>query len=84
MDRYIGLDVSAQSCSLAVVGPSGKRLKLDVVETNAAALVRPARRGRPASVGRASSGRRSAGSGGAPARTTTTRRTKRARSTPGA
>ena len=39
MDRYIGLDVSAQSCSLAVVGPSGKRLKLDVVETNAAALV---------------------------------------------
>ena len=26
MDRYIGLDVHASSCTLAVVGPSGKRL----------------------------------------------------------
>ncbi len=25
MDRYIGLDVHASSCTLAVVGPSGKR-----------------------------------------------------------
>jgi transposase len=40
MDRYIGLDVSAQSCSLGVVGPSGKRLKLVVVETTAEALVK--------------------------------------------
>jgi len=27
MERYIGLDVHAQSCVLAVVGLSGKRLK---------------------------------------------------------
>jgi transposase len=39
MQRYIGLDVHAQSCTLAVMGPSGKRLKQHVVETNAKALV---------------------------------------------
>lgn len=39
MDRYIGLDVHAQSCTMAVVGPSGKRLKSHVVETNGRALV---------------------------------------------
>jgi ssDNA-binding Zn-finger/Zn-ribbon topoisomerase 1 len=49
---------------------------------NAAALLRPARRGRPAAVGRSPGPRRAAGSG--KARATTTRRTKRARSTPGA
>jgi DNA topoisomerase-1 len=49
---------------------------------DAAALLRPARRGRPAAVGRSTGPRRSAGGG--KARTTTTRRTKRARSTPGA
>ncbi len=30
MDRYIGLDVHASSCTLAVVGPSGKRLGTQV------------------------------------------------------
>jgi transposase len=39
MERYIGLDVHAQSCTIAVMGPSGKRLRSLVVETNGAALV---------------------------------------------
>jgi len=39
MDRYIGLDVHASSCTLAVIGPSGKRLGSHVVETNARALI---------------------------------------------
>lgn len=39
MDRYIGLDVHASSCTVAVVAPSGKRLNSQVVETNAAALI---------------------------------------------
>jgi transposase len=39
MERYIGLDVHAQSCTLAVMGPSGKRLNQYVVETGARALV---------------------------------------------
>ncbi len=39
MDRYIGLDVHAASCTLAVVGPSGRRLKSVVVETSGSALV---------------------------------------------
>ena len=39
MDRYIGLDAHASSCTLAVVGPSGKRLGSYVVETNARALI---------------------------------------------
>jgi hypothetical protein len=39
MDRYIGLDAHSQSCTLAVVGPSGRRLGSQVVETNGAALV---------------------------------------------
>jgi transposase len=39
MDRYIGVDVHAQSCTLAVLGPSGKRLGCEVVETNASALI---------------------------------------------
>jgi len=39
MDRYIGLDVHAQSCTIAVMGPSGKRLRSWVVETHGAALV---------------------------------------------
>lgn len=38
MDRYIGLDVHSQSCSLGVMGPTGKRIGLQVVETNGAAL----------------------------------------------
>jgi transposase len=39
MERYIGLDVHAASCTLAVVGPSGRRLTSQVVETSGAALV---------------------------------------------
>jgi transposase len=43
MERYLGLDVHAQSCTLAVVGPSGKRLKLLIVETQGEALVKAVR-----------------------------------------
>jgi transposase len=43
MERYIGLDVHATSCTLAVVGPSGRKLKCQVVETNGAALVEAVR-----------------------------------------
>lgn len=32
MKRYIGLNAHASSCTLAVVGPSGKRLGSHVVE----------------------------------------------------
>lgn len=39
MDRFIGLDVHASSCTFAVLGPSGKRLRSQVVETNGQALV---------------------------------------------
>ena len=39
MERYIGLDAHASSCSLPVVGPSGKRLGSRVMETNARALI---------------------------------------------
>ncbi len=34
MDRFIGLDVHASSCTFGVVGASGKRLRSQVVETN--------------------------------------------------
>jgi hypothetical protein len=39
MDRYIGLDAHSSSCTVAVVGPSGKRLQSQVIETNAQALI---------------------------------------------
>ena len=39
MDRYIGLDVHTQSCTMAIVGPSGRRLKTLVLETNGRVLV---------------------------------------------
>jgi len=39
MHRFIGLDAHSESCTLAVVGPSGKRLKSVVVETNGRALL---------------------------------------------
>lgn len=39
MERYLGLDVHATSCTLAVVGPSGKRLTWQVLATNGEALV---------------------------------------------
>lgn len=38
MERYVGLDAHAQTCTLAVVGPSGRRLSSRVVETNGRAL----------------------------------------------
>lgn len=43
MDRYLGLDGHSRSCTLAVLGPSGKRLKSMVVETNGHALVEAVR-----------------------------------------
>ena len=39
MDRYIGLDVHQTSTTLAIVGPSGRRLGSQVVETTAQALI---------------------------------------------
>jgi transposase len=39
MSRYIGLDAHATSCTLAVVGKSGRQLGSQVVETNGAALL---------------------------------------------
>lgn len=40
MERYLGLDAHGSSCTFAVVGPSGRKLRQDVVETNGVALVR--------------------------------------------
>lgn len=40
MERYLGLDAHGSSCTFAVVGPSGRKLRQDVVETNGTALVR--------------------------------------------
>ena len=39
MDRYIGLDAHTSSCTVATIGQSGKRLRSQVVETNAKALI---------------------------------------------
>ena len=39
MERYLGLDVHATSCTLAVVSATGKRLSWEVVATNGEALV---------------------------------------------
>jgi hypothetical protein len=39
MERYIGLDAHTSSCTVAVIGQSGKRLNSQVVETNAKALI---------------------------------------------
>jgi hypothetical protein len=39
MDRYVGLDAHAKTCTLAVMSRSGKRLDSKVVETNGRALV---------------------------------------------
>ena len=40
MERHIGLDAHRTSCTFAVIGPSGRKIRHDVVETNGAALVR--------------------------------------------
>jgi len=39
MERYIGLDAHASSCTVAVLGPSGKKLQSQVLETNAKILI---------------------------------------------
>ncbi len=39
MERYIGLDAHIQSCTFAVMGPSGRRLKEQVLETHGPLLV---------------------------------------------
>lgn len=39
MDRYIGLDVHSQTCTAAVVGPSGRRLQQQVLETHGKTLI---------------------------------------------
>jgi len=39
MDRYIGIDVHQESCTVAVMGPSGRRLQHHRVETNGSTLV---------------------------------------------
>ena len=39
MSRYIGLDVHMASCTMVIMGPSGKNLGCHVVETNASLLV---------------------------------------------
>src|SRR5258708_36671324 len=38
-ERYVGLDDHMESCTFGVLGPTGKRLKSMVVETNGQALV---------------------------------------------
>lgn len=39
MQRFIGLDAHGQSCTLCVMGPTGRRLATYVVETQAQALI---------------------------------------------
>jgi transposase len=39
MDRYIGMDVHSPTCTLAVMGPTGRRLHEQVVETNGKTIV---------------------------------------------
>ncbi len=39
MERYIGMDVHAASCTLAVISEKGRRLRDFPVETNGQALV---------------------------------------------
>jgi hypothetical protein len=39
MDRYIGIDAHSESCTVVVMGPSGKRLRQQVVDTAATVLI---------------------------------------------
>lgn len=39
MERFIGLDAHSQTCTFAVLGPTGKRLREHVLETNGKLLV---------------------------------------------
>ena len=43
MDRYIGLDANASSCTLGVMTPSVQRIGSHVVETNARCLIEAVR-----------------------------------------
>ena len=43
MDRYVGVDAHAETCTFGVMGPSGRRLTAKVVETNGHALVEAVR-----------------------------------------
>ena len=43
MERYIGLDVHAASCTLAVISEMGRKLRDFPVETNGQALVKAVR-----------------------------------------
>jgi putative component of toxin-antitoxin plasmid stabilization module len=39
MERYLGLDVHAESCTFSILGESGKEIRREMVETNGKALV---------------------------------------------
>jgi hypothetical protein len=39
LERYIGLDAHTQTCTFAVMGPTGRRLREQVVDTNGKLLV---------------------------------------------
>jgi hypothetical protein len=39
MERYVGMDVHAESCTICVLDAAGKRVHQDVVETNGRSLV---------------------------------------------
>ena len=39
MERYIGLDAHGVSCTFAMIGPTGRKIRHDIVETNGSALV---------------------------------------------
>ncbi len=43
MERYIGMDVHAASCTLAVISEKGRRLRDFPVETNGQALIEAVR-----------------------------------------
>lgn len=39
MERYIGIDAHAESCTVAVMGPSGKRIRQQILDTQAKVLI---------------------------------------------
>jgi len=39
MERYLGIDAHAKSCTVSVMSQAGKRIRQDIVETNGEALV---------------------------------------------
>ena len=39
MDRYIGIDAHSESCTVVVMGPSGKRIRQQVLDTQAKVLI---------------------------------------------